>query len=460
MRYFWALLAYVAAIVVTAASCGGTGKGNGFSNSNGTGGDGSTASANGGGGSHNSNNGGGGSSGVFMTGDSGPPEGGTCPAFKGDCMQQGLDCGMATDGCGNTLDCGSTCADPKDSCGGSGTQNVCGHPMCTAATCTSLGFDCGMTSDNCGGTLDCGTCSGTQSCGVNMPNVCGTGGSCTPKTCAQQGFNCGMQGDTCGNALNCGTCSGTQTCGGGSNPMNGVCGGVTCTPKTCAQQGFNCGAATDGCGNIIMCGTCSGTQTCGAASSNVCGTSITCTNLCLKQTVCSGTATTSISGTVFAPNGTDPLYNTLVYVPNSAVQPFVDGVSVPHCSCGSDVSGTPLVSTATGVDGKFTLTNMPVGTNIPVVFQNGRWRRQITVSNVPRLRQHAAHGCPDAHAHQATNEAEFNANDNIPLMGFVTGSVDALECVLRKIGIADNQFTNRAAPAASASTRATASRAR
>src|SRR5580658_8147082 len=52
-----------------------------------------------------------------------------------------------------------------------------------------------------------------------------------------------------------------------------------------------------------------------------------CTNLCLQQPTCPGSETTSITGTVYAPNGVDPLPNVLVYVPNSAVQAFTPGVA-------------------------------------------------------------------------------------------------------------------------------------
>ena len=50
-----------------------------------------------------------------------------------------------------------------------------------------------------------------------------------------------------------------------------------------------------------------------------------CTNYQCFQVSCLGGATTSISGTTYAPNGVDPIPNVLVYVPNGTVQPFVDG---------------------------------------------------------------------------------------------------------------------------------------
>ena len=75
-----------------------------------------------------------------------------------------------------------------------------------------------------------------------------------------------------------------------------------------------------------------------------------CTGLCLQQVQCANPlVTTTISGKVFAPNGTLPLPNVLVYVPNAPVQAFDPGVA-----CGVPVSGDPLVSTFTDTDGTFT----------------------------------------------------------------------------------------------------------
>ena len=155
----------------------------------------------------------------------------------------------------------------------------------------------------------------------------------------------------------------------------------------------------------------------------------TCTGLCLQQVACSAGITTSISGTVFAPNGVDPLPGVLVYVPNGTVQPFTPGVA-----CGIQVTGSPLVATTTAFDGKFTLGNVPVGSNIPVVIQAGRWRRQLSVTTVS--------SCTDtAVATSLTRFPKNKTQGDIPFTAIVTGSADAAECVLRKIGIDDSEFT-------------------
>src|SRR5438309_234730 len=150
----------------------------------------------------------------------------------------------------------------------------------------------------------------------------------------------------------------------------------------------------------------------------------TCTNLCLQQTTCSGGGTTSISGTVSAPNGTDPLPNVLVYVPNAQITAFTPGVSCTDA--GQPVSGSPLVGTVTATDGTFTLTNMPVGSNIPLVIQAGRWRRKVTIPTVSSC-SNTALPATLTHLPTAHNEGD------IPHIAVVTGASDAVECALRKI---------------------------
>ncbi|MFT3768742.1 MAG: hypothetical protein QM820_25125 [Minicystis sp.] len=425
MRHLWALILSLSAVVV-AVSCGG---GGGTNNSTG----GHTGGSHGNGGSntggHPSTGSGTGNDGGGFIFDAG---GDSCSAIT--CADLGATCGMIDDGCGKPLDCGATCPDGQ-TCGGAGTPNVCGTPPCTPKTCADQGIECGPAGDGCGNALDCGTCTAPDTCGGGgTPSVCGHASMCTPKTCAQQAINCGPAGDGCGNQLDCGTCPPNQTCGGGGMP--GVCGAPACTPKTCAQLNVNCGPMADGCGGLLDCGTCANPQTCGGAGMpNVCGIPSTCTNLCLKQVTCSNpNVTTTISGTVYAPNGTDPLPNALVYVPNATVQPFTPGVSCDNC--GAAASGSPLVSAVTAIDGKFSIKNAPVGTNIPLVIQIGRWRRQITISNVSQ--------CVDNPQPASKTRLPKNKSEgDIPLMAFATGSVDSLECVMRKIGIDDAEFTNQ-----------------
>jgi len=358
---------------------------------------------------------------------------GGCGACKAavTCASEGLNCGKPGDGCGCLLDCG-TCGAPGVVCGGGGTPNVCGTD-CVATTCAIHGYECGMVGDGCEGTLDCGMCIGDMFCGGAGPNKCGFG---TCKTCAEQGFQCGKQDDGCGNAVDCGACPAGSICGGGPSSQLGVCGAPTCTSLTCAQQNFNCGQATDKCGHIIDCGTCAGNQICGKFAPNACGASGACTNLCLQQVACPMNGTTTVTGTVFAPNGVDPLAGTLVYVSNAPVQPFTPGVACGDCT--SQVSGSPLVSAITGVDGTFSIANMPAGANIPLVIQNGRWRRQFTIPNVPACMTTAlpTGGMP------VLRMPQTQAEGDIPLMAFVTGFADSLECVLRKIGIADSEFSD------------------
>lgn len=154
-----------------------------------------------------------------------------------------------------------------------------------------------------------------------------------------------------------------------------------------------------------------------------------CTGLCLQQVSCANGGTTSISGTVYTPNGTDPLPNAQVYIPNAAVAPFTPGVSCP--APGTPPSGSPLVGTTTAVDGTFTLTNVPVGTSIPLVVVSGRWRRQVVVPTVTACTNTAF----------STRMPQNQTEGDIPLIAIASGSADQVECVLRKVGVADSEFT-------------------
>ncbi len=155
-----------------------------------------------------------------------------------------------------------------------------------------------------------------------------------------------------------------------------------------------------------------------------------CVGLACQQVSCPAGGTTSITGTVYAPNGTDPLPNVLVYIPNAPVDAFTPGVSCPVV--GAPPSGSPLVGTTTAVDGTFTLVDVPVGTNIPLVVQSGRWRRQVVVPSVSAC----------ANTVNPVNMPTNSSEGDIPKIAIATGSVDAVECVLRKVGLKDSEFTD------------------
>ena len=389
-------------------------------------------------------------------------------------------CGPQSDGCGGlTANCGS-CSGANQYCGGGG-PGLCGAgPLADAGACTPWTCShyptgtCGQHSDGCGGiTANCGNCPTNQFCGGGGPGVCGggaaiDGGSCTPWTCSHYpAGTCGQQSDGCGGlTASCSTCTNPTFCGGGGVP--GVCGGndglgpdggrtSNCTPATCASKGYNCGQAADGCGGTIgPCGNCTAPLACGAGNQpNVCGSNIACTALCPLQKVCDG-ASATLSGTVVAgtiaaylPAGVtngDPVPNVLVYIPNSTtgpsygVQPFTPRASETQalqCStCGADVSGNPLVETTTKYDGTFTLSNVPVGSTIPVVIQLGRWRRIFTVNTACGSNTVNASGMPAGILRMPRTQAE----GDIPLTAISTGDVDAMECVLLKMGIDSSEF--------------------
>jgi hypothetical protein len=282
-------------------------------------------------------------------------------------------------------------------------------------------------------------------------------GPCGLVTCTTANATCGPVGDGCGNVIDCGACTAPDFCGGDGTHFE--CGGGTgsgaCVPRTCAAAGADCGVIADGCGELTAsCGTCPTGEVCGANGvANVCGVQA-CTGLCAQQNACTSQPHTTITGMVTTPGhddiatwgAPDPIYGALVYVPNGSEGPprygvtaFAPGVACDSCS--TLVSGTPLVSTTTAVDGTFTIDNAPCGTSIPVVIQLGRWRRQITIPSVACC-ANTALTAAQTHLPRTRIGEPGDLRSDIPLMAVSTGDVDTLHCVLRKAGIADTEFTN------------------
>lgn len=228
-------------------------------------------------------------------------------------------------------------------------------------------------------------------------------------------------------------------CGGMSIPAGGACTtdtecepGLTCQTQLCEPtdggfvppgQGTDAGTT----GN-------DGGTTPGKDAGVIPGPDGGCDNLACRQVTCStpGT-TTTLTGKVYDPSGQLPLYNAIVYVPNGQVQPFPKGVSCDRC--GSSISGSPLVIALTGPDGKFTLENVPTGADVPLVIQLGKWRRQVTIPNVP-----ACQTTPITDVN-TTRLPRNRYEGDIPQMAIATGSADPMECLLLKMGIDPVEFS-------------------
>jgi hypothetical protein len=89
---------------------------------------------------------------------------------------------------------------------------------------------------------------------------------------------------------------------------------------------------------------------------------------------------TTLSGTVYDPAGVHPIYNALVYVPNAPLDAVPTGAICDQYT--AEASGQPITNALTDINGNFTISNVPGGSNIPLVIQVGRWRRQVTIPSV------------------------------------------------------------------------------
>lgn len=160
-----------------------------------------------------------------------------------------------------------------------------------------------------------------------------------------------------------------------------------------------------------------------------------CVGLQCQQVDCGGSAPTSLSGIVWDPAGKNPVYNAVVYVPNAPLDPIKHGPVCDSCG-GAPVSGSPVVTTLTDATGAFKLENVPVGDNIPLVIQVGKWRRQITLPAAPK----ACQDNPIANA-DLTRLPKNKAEGDIPLIALTSGC-DPIHTLMEKIGVDKSEFTN------------------
>jgi len=156
------------------------------------------------------------------------------------------------------------------------------------------------------------------------------------------------------------------------------------------------------------------------------------------------------------PAGYNPLYNVVVYVPNTTPTfPLTHGV--PSCDqCASLYTGDPIAATTTDTDGNFVLTNVPVPSNgdVPVVIQVGKWRRQMLWQNVTSCVTNVAAGetaallrLPGKESANGTalgvlSDGGTSTIDELPQIAVSTGGADTMECLFQRIGFDSSEYAS------------------
>lgn len=162
---------------------------------------------------------------------------------------------------------------------------------------------------------------------------------------------------------------------------------------------------------------------------------VSCQGLACKRENCEGGLTTTITGKVYDPAGANPLYNVLVYIPggpnaDAELPPIKDGVQCETCA---SIAIDPLVSALTNTKGEFELKDVPIDKDVPIVIQVGKWRRKLKFDVTKKC---TANAVPNKSFRLPRNGSE----GDMPQIAVTSGACDQLECLLRGIGIDDNEF--------------------
>jgi hypothetical protein len=153
---------------------------------------------------------------------------------------------------------------------------------------------------------------------------------------------------------------------------------------------------------------------------------------------CEGSFTkTTLSGVVKDPAGKVPIFNAIVYVPQTEPEGIPTGATCDRCD--AKVSGSPVVIANTNVKGEFKLEGVPVpaGGKLQLVVQIGKWRRIVTID--------APAKCADTPVNTGDGAGVFRlpknrTEGNIPRIAIATGAADPIQCMFRKIGLEDGEF--------------------
>ena len=155
-----------------------------------------------------------------------------------------------------------------------------------------------------------------------------------------------------------------------------------------------------------------------------------CQGLSCQVAKCPAGGNTVVRGRVTAPNGLDSIRQALIYVPESGqLSPLPAALGCELCR--DPFAGRAVTFTYSGLDGSFELPGVPAGDSIPLVVQKGRFRRLI------RMPVQACRTQADVKLALPRSRSE----GELPQMAVAAGDHDAIECVLRDLGLDPTEFS-------------------
>ncbi len=157
-----------------------------------------------------------------------------------------------------------------------------------------------------------------------------------------------------------------------------------------------------------------------------------CYGVACQKVQCREQPSTSLSGTVYAPNGTLPLYNVAVFIPGAPLKELPSGARCDRC--GTTLSGQPIVTALSDEHGHFRLEDVPAGSNVPLVVQLGKWRRVVTLPELAPCQDNPLTD-PDL-----TRLPKNRDEGDMPRIAVTLGQCDQISCMLPKVGIDPVEF--------------------
>ena len=243
------------------------------------------------------------------------------------------------------------------------------------------------------------------------------GGGCPTITCESLGWACGYTVDECDNRIDCAT-------EGRKCAVNEVCTGGIDGPTVCVTGGAG------------VCPVCSGIPDCSMAAQKT---------VLTGRVVTPGRDDTNAANQVGVPNATVYLLRT----PNVADLPDIPtGIPAGGTSCDrceDQNLGPVLAGAVTDATGAYTINEyIPVGVEVLLVVKVGRFRRatKITLPASAACQTTALPTTLPDNPTRLPRDMMDGLAVNIPHIAVTTGGIDAMECVLEKMGLSHAEFAN------------------